>query len=75
MVTVKVTALKKMVEDLEEENVDYVEITELGGDEFEGHIFPKSLGFSGLDGNGGCIDFDDIDDETVTRPYFHELGN
>jgi hypothetical protein len=72
MLTIKVSELKNKVLELENDNIEYIEICEVNEDIFQGHTFPKSLSFSGLNGEGGCIDYDRIDNVEISSFYKFE---
>lgn len=72
MITVSVSDLKKMVEELEKEEIEFVDIDECEEYEFEGEIMPKSLHFLGCDGYGGGVDFESIDHIEVSQFYKSE---
>lgn len=60
-IKVNVSDLRKIVEELENEEIEYVEIDIYDEHEFDGEMMPKSLTFIGEDGYGGGVDFDSID--------------
>lgn len=69
MVTVKVLDLKKMVDELEKEGIEYVDIQELEEQKFDGDTIPASLNFDAYDGYGGGINFEGIDHLEIDAMY------
>jgi hypothetical protein len=65
MLTVKVEDLKKMVDELEKDKIEYVEISLLEGDE----DIPEYLNFNAFDGEGGGVDYGDIEHVEVDAFY------
>lgn len=68
-IDVKVSELKKMIDELVKDRVDYVTLSIFEEDEFVGEIFPKSLHFEAFDGHGGGVDYESIE-EVVVDPYY-----
>lgn len=68
MVTVKVSDLLKMANLLAKDNIEYVEIEEREADE----DYPKCLAFTGYEGYGGGIDYEEIDHVDVSWHYKSE---
>ncbi|WP_113675820.1 hypothetical protein [Vallitalea guaymasensis] len=68
-ITVKITDLKNMVDQLIEDKIEYVDITYLEEDECDGDILPSSLHFDAYDGYGGGIDYDSIEHVKVDADY------
>lgn len=64
-ITVKVTELEKMVKELKNEKIEYVDILLM---EADGEI-PASINFNGYDGEGGGVDFGDIKHIDVDADY------
>lgn len=60
MVTVKVSDFKKIVMELEKNNIELVHIAEFCEFKFNDEITPKSLRFGTYDRYGDIIDFDSI---------------
>lgn len=70
MITVRVSDLKNMVEELEKEEIEYVDITEFEESKEEnGDITPKVLHFLANDGYGGGIDFEVIEHIDISAFY------
>ncbi|MCB2297073.1 hypothetical protein [Clostridium tagluense] len=69
MITVKVSDLKKMVEGLEKDKIEYVDIQEFEEHEFDGDIIPLSLNFMAYDGEGAGIDYDGIEHIEISSTY------
>lgn len=69
MITVKVSDLLLMAQDLNNDGYEYVEINELEAD----NETSKCLFFEALDGFGGCVVFDGIDHIDVSYDYKSEL--
>jgi len=69
MVTVKVSDLKKMVQELEKDKIEYVDIEFHEEHEFDGDNMPASISFNAYDGHGGGIDFGDIEHLEVNAFY------
>ncbi|HAN09351.1 MAG TPA: hypothetical protein DCP90_01925 [Clostridiales bacterium] len=67
MIIVKVSELKSMVKELEKDGYDYVEVSIL--DNKDEDDLPNCLCFSALDGYGGAVDFDDIEESNVGFSY------
>lgn len=62
MVRVKVSDLRKMVEELEKDEIEYVDISEYEEEiDEDGEIIPNGLHFEGNDGYGGGVDFEVIE--------------
>ncbi|HAU84333.1 MAG TPA: hypothetical protein DCW90_02120 [Lachnospiraceae bacterium] len=74
MITVKVSELLKMAQDLSNDGIEYVEITELDADEMDGETIPPALSFSAYDGFGGGIDYESIEHIDVSWDYKSEMG-
>lgn len=70
MVTVKVCDLKKMVQDLSDDGIEYVAIEEFPADEDS----PAVLSFQAYDGFGGAIDYEEIDNVDISADYKSEAG-
>jgi hypothetical protein len=70
MVTVKVSDLLIMANELTKDGVEYVDIEEYDSDEES----PKCLHFEAYDGFGGGIDFEDIEHIEVSVDYKIEMG-
>jgi hypothetical protein len=68
MVTVIVPELLKMAQQLFEDRIEYVEIEESAADA----DFPKSLSFSAYDGNGGGIDYEEIEHVNICANYKYQ---
>ena len=65
MITVKVSDLLEKAKELSADGYDYVDIEETEADD----EFPKSLHFEAYDGNGGGVDFEEIDHIDVDPFY------
>lgn len=72
MINIRVDELLKMAKELSEEGYEYVEVSILEADEFEGEIMPATLHFSAFDGKGGGVDFDSIEEVEVSATYKFE---
>lgn len=73
-ITVKVSDLRSKVEELLKDNIQYVELTIFDEEEFDGMLIPKTLNFCGFDGEGGGIDFEDIEHIEVD-PFYNCCNN
>jgi hypothetical protein len=65
MITVKVPELLKMAQQLFEDRVEYVEISESAADE----EFNKSLSFCAFDGFNGGVDYEEIEHVNISADY------
>lgn len=74
-VCISTSELKEKVDSLVAEGHEYVELTLSEENEFEGHVFPKGIQFDGLNGEGGCVDFESIDHEKVSSTYKWDREN
>ena len=61
MIKVKVSDLRKMVEELEKKEIKYADIEYSEEQKFNGDIVPVSLNFNACDCKGNGIDFGDIE--------------
>ena len=68
-IDVKVSELKKMIDNLVKDRVDYVTLSILEEDEFAGEVIPKTLHFEAFDGSGGGVDYESIE-EVVVDPFY-----
>lgn len=68
-ITVKVSDLLKMANELKEDNIDFVEISILEEDEIKGEVIPATLHFSAYDGHGGGVDYEGIEEVKVSATY------
>lgn len=62
MIAISVSELKKMIIELEKENIEIVEVSFLKEQEIEGEIIPASIDFNGIDANGNGVDFGEIEE-------------
>jgi len=65
MITVNVSELLKMAQQLFNDRIEYVEIEESAADE----EFPKSLSFCAYDGFSGGIDYEEIPHVNIATNY------
>jgi hypothetical protein len=72
LITVKVADLLKMVNDLHNDEIEFVDISLLSGVVFDGVITPPSLHFCAYDGTGGGIDYESIDEVKISSDYKFE---
>lgn len=75
MINIKLTDLKNMVDELIKDGVDYVEVSILESEEFDGEQLPATLHFSSYDGYGGGTDYDPIEEIEVNVFYKIEEEN
>ena len=61
MITVKVSELLAKVQEIAAQGFEFVEISEIEGDEFDGETLPKSLNFTAI-GDYNLVDFEEIDE-------------
>lgn len=69
MITIKVSDLKAMVDDLIKDKVDFVEITITEREVFGFDFIPATLHFCSYDGYGGGCDYDPIEEVQVNAFY------
>lgn len=69
MINVKVSDLKKVLDELLADNVDYVEVSILEAEEFKGEIEPGTLHLISFDGFGGGTEYDPIEEVEVDVFY------
>lgn len=69
MINLKLEDLIKMVNELVENEVDYVEISISESENFEGHVLPASLKIGAYDGFGGVVDYEGIEEVKVDAFY------
>lgn len=72
MITVKVADLLKMVNDLHNDRIEFVDISILTGKVSDGVNIPTSLHFCAYDGEGGGIDYESIDEVKINAEYKFE---
>jgi hypothetical protein len=70
VVTVKVSELLKMAQQLSNDGIEYVDIEEYPSDE----DMPKHLSFVGCGGFGGGIDYEEIEHIDISADYKSENG-
>lgn len=68
-ITVKVEDLKKLVEELIKDGIEYVDVDILEAEEFDGDIIPATLHFEAYDGTGGGIDYEGIEEVKISATY------
>lgn len=68
-ITVKVKDLKAMIDDVYNDKVEYVDLTIIEMQEFEGDIVPDVLNIEGYDGEGGGMDYGSIN-EVKVNPFY-----
>lgn len=68
-IIVSVSELLKMANELNNEEAEFVEVRISPKDEYDGDVYPASLDFEVLDGYGGGIDFEGIQEVTVDYDY------
>jgi hypothetical protein len=68
IVTVKVSELLKMAQELSDDGIEYVDVEECESDE----DFPKHLSFIGYEGFGGAIDYEEIEHIDISYDYKYE---
>lgn len=69
MISVKVSDLKAMVDDLIEDEVEFVQVTILERQVFDFELLPATLHFQSYDGYGGGTDYDPIEEILVNVFY------
>lgn len=68
IITVKVSELLKMAQELSNDGIEYVELEEYEADEES----PQSLSFTGYGGYGNGLDYENIDHIEVSWDYKSE---
>ncbi|MFJ5717302.1 hypothetical protein [Neobacillus sp. NPDC093127] len=68
-ITVKVSELLKMANELNKDKIEYVEIEILEEQEFDGETIPAILHFDAYDGHGGGIDYNGIEEVKISATY------
>ena len=71
MINIKLTDLKNMVDELMKDGIEYVEVSILESEEFDGEVLPAELHFEAFDGTGGGIDYEGI--EAVEVDPFYKI--
>jgi len=74
MIKVKVDDLRKKVDELLIDKVEYVELHIMDSfllDDEKGVYYPKCLSFDSVDGDGGCTDYEDVVEVDVD--YFYKF--
>lgn len=69
MISVKVSDLKKMVDDLIEDEVEFVEVTIIERQVFDFELLPATLHFESYDGYGCGTNYDPIEEVRVNAFY------
>lgn len=69
MISIKVSDLKKMVDDLIKDEVEFVEVTILEREVFDFEFYPATLHFESYDGYGGGTIYDPIEEVRVNVFY------
>lgn len=72
MITVRVSDLEKMINELVADKIDYVEISILESEEMEGVVLPPALHFDAYNGLGGGVDYGSIEEIKVDPCYKFE---
>lgn len=69
MISIKVSDLKAMVDDLIEDEVEFVQVTILERQVFDFELLPATLHFQSYDGYGGGTDYEPIEEILVNVFY------
>lgn len=70
IITVKVSDLISMVDELVIDKVDYVEVMILESEDYDDEVIPATLHFSSFDGYGGGTDYDPIEEFVVEDVFY-----
>ena len=69
VITVKVKDLEEMVKELQADGIEYVGVSVLESEVFDGEVIPATLHFEGYDGTGGGIDYEGIEEVKIDACY------